>query len=194
MQRRQLVRSGAWLLATSASVTLSWFGVHTVVEGTVYDPPQALPVSEQTPSPFAPQASSTHRPKPPPSTTAPPPPRETGEEQPEEQRGDGSGAGAGPDGADSAGSGSARGDGTGGGPGSAASGKVRGTTVDGGRVVFDIGEDSAALVSATPDEGWDMKVWKTSTWIRVTFTKGQQASSVFCRWDRPPPRVQQFDG
>ena len=33
----------AWTLATGAAVTLSWWGVHTVMTGTAYDPPRAAP-------------------------------------------------------------------------------------------------------------------------------------------------------
>ncbi|MGH3323967.1 MAG: hypothetical protein ACRDOV_06000, partial [Streptomyces sp.] len=69
---------------------------------------------------------------------------------------------------------------------------VRGADVPGGRAVFDMGHDSATLVSATPDDGWDMRVWKDATWIRVTFSKGGAESSVFCRWDDGPPRVERY--
>ncbi|MER6983805.1 hypothetical protein ABT317_44370, partial [Streptomyces carpinensis] len=34
---RGLVHVLAWSLATSAAVTLSWWGVHTVMAGTAYD-------------------------------------------------------------------------------------------------------------------------------------------------------------
>ena len=43
--QRGLVHALAWSLATGAAVTLSWFGVHTVMSGTAYDPPRALPIS-----------------------------------------------------------------------------------------------------------------------------------------------------
>ncbi|GAA2432934.1 hypothetical protein GCM10010405_14950 [Streptomyces macrosporus] len=59
----------------------------------------------------------------------------------------------------------------------------------GGRVAFDLGPDSATLVSATPHAGWEMRVWKESRWIRVTFTRGEEASSVFCVWHDTAPRV-----
>ncbi|MBZ9644240.1 hypothetical protein K8369_33795, partial [Streptomyces sp. PSKA30] len=57
------------------------------------------------------------------------------------------------------------------------------------RVVFDLGERSATLVSATPDAGWSMQVWKTETWIRVEFSAGAERVSVFCTWHDGPPRV-----
>ncbi|PBO31617.1 hypothetical protein CLM84_01480, partial [Streptomyces albidoflavus] len=44
--RRGVLHALAWTAATGAAVTLSWFGVHTVLSGTVYDPPRALPLTE----------------------------------------------------------------------------------------------------------------------------------------------------
>ncbi|MGC3000566.1 hypothetical protein ACPF8X_19945, partial [Streptomyces sp. G35A] len=62
--RRGLVHVLAWLLATGAAVTLSWWGVHTVMAGTAYDPPRALPVAaaDAATRESAPVSSSTHRP------------------------------------------------------------------------------------------------------------------------------------
>ncbi len=177
--RRGLVHVLAWLLATGAAVTLSWWGVSTVMEGTAYDPPRALPVaaadgesqavssSTQRPSeaerrseepgetrkPSAePDEASSPEPDPkPPRTTAPPP-----------------SSPAAP----------------------AASGRVKGYDTKGGRAVFDLGEASASLVSATPGAGWSMQVWKTESWIRVEFTSGADRVSVFCTWHDGPPRVE----
>ncbi|MFE2587032.1 hypothetical protein, partial [Streptomyces sp. NPDC059378] len=61
--RRGLVHVLAWLLATGAAVTLSWWGVHTVMTGTAYDPPRALPIAAADPTMqrSRPLASSTHR-------------------------------------------------------------------------------------------------------------------------------------
>ncbi|MEV6728879.1 MULTISPECIES: hypothetical protein [unclassified Streptomyces] len=176
---RGLVHALAWTLATGAAVTLSWWGVHTVMSGTAYDPPLAVPLTTQ------PLSSSTHSaaapspepapdsPSPSPSASpsaaassakpaqkaAPPSPR------PEEQQGDG------------------------GDPG-----KVKAYPVTGGRVVFDLGTSSAELVSATPDAGWQMQVWKQPYWIRVTFTKAGREMSVFCTWNGHPPLVETYEG
>lgn len=180
--RRGLVHVLAWLLATGAAVTLSWWGVSTVMEGTAYDPPRALPVAAAGPdggtSPRA--VSSTRRPSAPPSKDA----RED------------AGRSRGPSAAPS----SRR-------PGPAppttvtppkspvpppatASGEVRGYDTQGGRAVFDLGETSASLVSATPGAGWSMQVWKTETWIRVEFSSGADRVTVFCTWHDGPPRVE----
>lgn len=75
-------------------------------------------------------------------------------------------------------------------PSPTASGQVRSYDTDGGRAVFDLGEKSAALVSATPGTGWSMQVWKTESWIRVEFTSGTDRVSVFCTWHDGPPRVE----
>ncbi|MYR37265.1 hypothetical protein GTX14_11680 [Streptomyces sp. SID4944] len=73
--QRGLVHALAWSLATGAAVTLSWWGVHTVMTGTAYDPPRAVPISVGAGAPQRigqsteePLVSSTHRasPSPPP--------------------------------------------------------------------------------------------------------------------------------
>ncbi|MFF8604480.1 hypothetical protein ACF06X_00945 [Streptomyces sp. NPDC015346] len=183
--RRGLVHAMAWSLATGAAVTLSWWGVHTVLAGTVYDPPRALPIpaggGEGTavnggdPSASAaPRPSGSATPSPTPSasrTTGAPPrtPSATPSRPPATTRQ--------PDGAGDAGD---------------AGGKstVKSYAVDGGRVVFDLGETSAELVSATPASGWQMQVWKQPTWIRVTFTRDGRELSVFCVWHDTAPRVE----
>ncbi|MFG3657338.1 hypothetical protein [Streptomyces sp. NPDC047706] len=168
---RGVVHVLAWSLATGAATTLSWWGVHSVMAGTVYDPPRALPVTAAgttTPEPEPePTAASTPRPEPSGTPGAPPATR-------------------GPVTAATASSGPSPEA-----PASAsASGEVKSYATEGGRVVFDIGESSAALVSATPGAGWSMQVWKTQTWIRVEFAAGAERVSVFCTWHDGPPRVE----
>ncbi|MER5974644.1 hypothetical protein ABT112_33910 [Streptomyces sp. NPDC002055] len=166
--RRGLMHGVAWTLATGAAVTLSWWGVRTVLAGTAYDPPRALPIQGEAAArgggPAAePQSSSTHRPKP--SPTAAP----TSRKPPEKPSPPASRA-----------------------PRStpAPAGNVKSYNVAGGRVVFDLSPSSASLVSATPDAGWQMQVWKQSEWIRVNFTQGADTTSVFCTWNGHPPTVQ----
>ncbi|MFD5427203.1 hypothetical protein [Streptomyces sp. NPDC127084] len=62
-------------------------------------------------------------------------------------------------------------------------------TVEGGRVAYDIGPESAELVSATPSGGWTMQVWKQATYIRVTFSRNGHEIDVFCTWHDTAPRV-----
>ncbi|MCX4823299.1 hypothetical protein OG883_26115 [Streptomyces sp. NBC_01142] len=176
---RGLVHAMAWSLSTGAAVTLSWWGVHTVMSGTAYDRPRALPITADsaTRQDSKPQSASTQRP-PSPSSSTPGTPDKNDKPSPT--------APAGKPGTRAPSSAP---------PSSSpppAPGNVKGYTVSGGRVVFDIGKSSAELVSATPAAGWQMQVWKQPTWIRVTFTQDGREVSVFCTWNGHPPMVQ-FD-
>ncbi|WP_055417743.1 hypothetical protein [Streptomyces pactum] len=181
--RRGLVHVLAWLLATGAAVTLSWWGVHTVMAGTAYDRPRALPITAadegaresreaQDTAGSGSLASSTRRPSP--SGSASPKPSETPDEpSPTPPRTAPSTSSEAPVA-----------------PSPTASGRVRSYETDGGRAVFDLGTSSASLVSATPGAGWSMQVWKTESWIRVEFASGADRVSVFCTWHDGPPRVE----
>ncbi|MFI5862772.1 hypothetical protein [Streptomyces sp. NPDC051546] len=170
---RAVGHAGAWTLATGAAVTLSWWGVHSVMSGTAYDPPLAVPLAAQplsssthqalppdpTPSatPSPPPSASTAPASPSPSAKSPAPPTP----QPRRQ--------------------------------APAGGNVKAYSVSGGRVVFDLGAASGELVSATPLAGWRMQVWKQPSWIRVTFTRDGREVSVFCTWHDHPPLVEIVD-
>ncbi|GGU87452.1 hypothetical protein GCM10010275_24270 [Streptomyces litmocidini] len=188
--RRGPVHALAWSLATGAAVALSWWGVHTVLSGTVYDPPRSLPLPAgpaigTAASGGVPGTSSTRRPESaPPSAPAGPTPTPSGARTPPSapspaparrpdppQR---TSAAPPPEPASGAGSGAG----------------VKTYTVDGGRVTFDLGESAAELVSATPASGWQMQVWKQPAWIRVTFTEDGRELSVFCVWHDSAPRVE----
>ncbi|MDI3423043.1 hypothetical protein [Streptomyces luteolus] len=176
MRQRGLVHGLAWTLATGAAVTLSWWGVHTVMSGTAYDRPRALPLtgaSQDAPQEAHPQASSTHRPRETPKPggsekASAPPERSTKPRAPSPTK---------PSPSKKPGTGSP-------------SGNVKSYTVAGGRVAFEMGSKSAELVSATPDSGWQMQVWKQPEWIRVTFTQGGREVSVFCTWHDHAPSVE----
>jgi hypothetical protein len=181
---RGLLQTGAWLLATAVAVTLSWFGVKSVLRSTAYDPPRALPITGTTlPS----LTSSTHRPKPatappttagtrPPETTPPPttPPPSTAAIPPQTPPGT-------PKATTSA--------------SAPTSDTVHSYSVPGGRVVLSLTATAASLVSATPDDGWQMQVWTQTGWLRVTFTSadGTGSSSVFCTWNGHPPTVETYE-
>ncbi|WP_189536908.1 hypothetical protein [Streptomyces roseolilacinus] len=183
--RRGLVHALAWLLATGAAVTLTWWGVLTVMSGTVYDRPSALPLAAADSEP---QVSSTWRPRPSPSRSSSPSP--SASQVPPVARPVSASSSA---------------------PVSSApapersrtpspwspspsvppaTGSVKSYAVDGGRVAFDLGDVSAELVSATPASGWRMQVWKQDRWIRVTFTREDREISVFCVWHDSAPRVE----
>ncbi|TLQ45733.1 hypothetical protein [Streptomyces marianii] len=176
--RRGLVHAMAWSLATGAAVTLSWWGVHTVMAGTAYDRPRALPITADVRTP---QASATHS-SPTRDPGAPAPAPSSGDEP---GRGGGSAAATPPAEKPEA-------------PPSRSkspwspppSGDVKSYTVEGGRVAFDIGPSSAELVSATPSGSWTMQIWKQPTYIRVTFSLNGREIDVFCTWHDTAPRVQ----
>ncbi|MCF0085299.1 hypothetical protein B0E37_00337 [Streptomyces sp. MH192] len=183
---RGLVHVSAWSLATGASVTLSWWGVHTVMAGTAYDPPRALPI---TAAGSTQEARALARPtsRPPKPAHSPSPSRTSKAPAPSGTPG----AASSPPSSSSGDSGNSSGSSAHSSKGSppASSGEVKGYDTDGGRVVFDIGDTSATLVSATPGAGWSMQVWKTESWIRVEFTSGADKVSVFCTWHDGPPHV-----
>ncbi|MEE1937948.1 hypothetical protein V1L54_00690 [Streptomyces sp. TRM 70361] len=181
--RRGLVHAGAWALATGAAVTLSWYGVHTVVSGTSYDRPHPLRVAGAPE--VEPSTDSTRRPRP--SASGGP------ARSPEPSRRPVSASTPDPSSSPSPSSGEEAGER--GDAGKRAerpatpSAEVESHRVRGGRVAFDLGPDSATLVSATPNAGWEIGVWQGDRWIRVTFTRGDEASSVFCVWNGTPPQV-----
>ncbi|MEU6549796.1 hypothetical protein ABZ915_05820 [Streptomyces sp. NPDC046915] len=174
---RGLVHVFAWSLATGAAVTLSWWGVHSVLAGTAYDPPRALPITaaDATEQGSKPLASSTPRPpspspSPSPSGTARKTPSAPGTPTPSRTAATTPAASA----------------------SQTASGEVKSYDTDGGRAVFDIGKADATLVSATPGTGWSMQVWKTESWIRVEFASGANRVTVFCTWHDGPPHVEVY--
>ncbi|MFJ9924566.1 hypothetical protein ACIRU5_00900 [Streptomyces misionensis] len=170
--RRGLVHVLAWLLATGAAVTLSWWGVHTVMAGTAYDPPRALPVvGAGSPTTMATAATAPGT-----RTSGPPPPSRSRSAAPAPSptrtvhRSPGPTPSASASGSDS--------------------GTVKAYDTAGGRAVFELGAADATLVSATPGAGWSMQVWKTPSWIRVEFSRGTDRVSVFCTWHDGPPHVE----
>ncbi|MFD8613004.1 hypothetical protein [Streptomyces sp. NPDC059631] len=194
---RGFVHVLAWSLATSAAVTLSWWGVHTVLAGTAYDPPRALPITagdadarESPPPASATRRPSSERPSAPPAapsrTPSPPAPSVSRSAPPADT---GGASAASPDAPGTSGSSGGTG-GSGASGGSGGSGTVKGYDTEGGRVVFDLDTASASLVSATPGTGWSMQVWKTASWVRVEFTSGEDRVSVICSWHDGPPRVE----
>ncbi|MFE5867331.1 hypothetical protein ACFQ6V_01625 [Streptomyces roseifaciens] len=176
--RRGIMQALAWMLATAAAMAVSWYGVRTVLAGTAYEPPRALPISGTAAPAIGEPTSSTRTPGPPPSPSPPSTPSPSGKQlAPPDTSAPGTGAG----------SGSAQSPEAQPRPGA---GEVKSYPVRGGRAVFDLGEKSATLVSATPEEGWQMRVWKQSAWIRVDFMADTKTTSVFVTWNGHPPRVQ----
>ncbi|MCX5402315.1 hypothetical protein [Streptomyces sp. NBC_00102] len=181
--RKALLHSLAWTLCTGGAVTLSWWGVHSVMTEPAYVPPRALPLLTASPSPAA-AAPLPSRTSPPVSAAASPASRAV---SPSASPAVSAAAGraAAPDAAGATVAATVR-------PPTAApaGGRVEGYDTAGGRAVFDLGTTSATLVSATPKAGWSMQVWKTESWIRVEFTSGPDHVSVFCTWHDGPPSVE----
>ncbi|MFD6417846.1 hypothetical protein [Streptomyces sp. NPDC060194] len=184
--RRRLLHVLAWLLATGAAVSLSWWGVHTVMTGTVYDPPRALPV-ERIPARVADLPSAT-------SATRAPADRPAASKSSPSPTGSGkpaTGAGAKRSAAPSP---RATADPTTAPAPTAAPsadpGDVRTYPLPGGRVVLDVTPTHCELVTATPAAGWSMQVWKQPAWLRVTFERGDRESSVICSWNAHAPLVE----
>ncbi|MEW2069390.1 hypothetical protein [Streptomyces sp. NPDC007346] len=188
--QRGLVHALAWSLATGAAVTLSWWGVHTVMTGTAYDPPRAVPISVGAGAPKRigqsteePLVSSTYRASPSPSPSPSSLAAHSGSASPSSPAAPPSrtpsSAPARPLASPAP---------------TADSGEVKGYRTAGGRVVFELGRSSAKLVSATPEPGWSMQVWTNDAWIRVDFSDGGgvdgKTHSVFCTWNGTPPMVQ----
>ncbi|MGX1882667.1 hypothetical protein [Streptomyces sp. NPDC055287] len=192
--QRGFVHAIAWSLATGAAVTLSWWGVHTVMSGTAYDPPQALPI----PSDVAERGSTAQGAKPQSSSTRRPGGDEGGgdgkpsksAERAESPSGTPGGRKTAPPSRTPDDPGGPSGSRSPSSPQASANGQVKSYNTDGGRVTFDLGKTSATLVSATPATGWSMQVWKDPSWIRVEFTAGAASVSVFCTWHDHAPSVE----
>ncbi len=169
--RNGLVQLGAWAAATGAAVALSWFGVHAVLTGAAFERPTALPLPSPA-SAVVPSVSSA----PPAAPTAAPE----------------ASAGASPTHGAAVGSATQRAvPSTPAAPRrSATATTVRSYPVPGGRVALDIRPTSAELVSAVPDPGWQMQVWHGDQWMRIDFSKGDAANSVFVTWNGHEPDVQ----
>ncbi|WP_329025465.1 MULTISPECIES: hypothetical protein [unclassified Streptomyces] len=174
MMQRGLVHALAWSLATGAAVTVSWWGVHSVLAGTVYDPPRAVPISAPSTESLV---SSTHRPAPPASPSpkpraTTPKPSATPSRTPSPSRTPAPNTPRPASGT------------------TTPAGQARSYATAGGRVVFEMRKDSADLVSATPEPGWSMQVWSNTTWIRVNFARDDGTTvSVFCTWNDHAPQV-----
>jgi hypothetical protein len=189
--RSGLVQTGAWALATTAGVVLSWLGVSSVLSESAFDPPRALPLPVSSlalpatapssppagpanpapsslpaqpaqPAPAHPAAPATTRP-----TPAQPVAPVAASTSPSSPSSPSSPTGT-----------------------TAATGSVHSYLVPGGRVALDMQPDSAELVSATPDPGWQMQMWNGDQWLRIDFSQGSATNSVFVTWNGHPPDVQ----
>ncbi|GAA1023474.1 hypothetical protein Aple_095590 [Acrocarpospora pleiomorpha] len=180
----------AWCGATALAVTVAWLGVGQVLHATVLgeeplspllvaaaptgvsgvsralSPPPSVPVTDKsTPRP---SKSPTRRP-----TATPQPVRptksapETTQPRPKASQST---------------------------PTPTAPGEVLHTfTLRGGRATIAVREQDCRMVSATPADGYELKVWEESHWLRITFLQGTKESSAFCTWNALPPRLDTYE-
>ena len=186
---RMQVRLGfvaVWIATTAAGMGISWLGVGDALRGTslpTQEPAAKVPVHEgrppasesaepEVPSPRAvsaeavptPTAKSTRRPPDRPSAA----PSASATPRPSAQNGRPSSP-PGPE------------------------GRVRTYVVKSGSVVLALYDDSAKLVSASPNSGFQAKVWRQDEWLRVDLTDGVKGSAVFVTWNGHPPLVDVYE-
>ncbi|MFE4971713.1 hypothetical protein ACFRAR_06305 [Kitasatospora sp. NPDC056651] len=166
-------------------MALSWLGVHAVLTGAAFEQPTAIPLPSAkaddpphsaTPTPEQHSAAQSTSPSP---TTTPTTTTTTT-----------TGAPHGPAPASTATPPGRRPAPTTPPAAATATSAVKSYPVPGGKVALDLRDDRAALVSATPDPGWQMKVWNLEGWLRVDFVRGDEANSVIASWNGHPPIVE----
>ncbi|MFV2179660.1 hypothetical protein ACFHW2_21875 [Actinomadura sp. LOL_016] len=72
-------------------------------------------------------------------------------------------------------------------------GRSRTYAVRSGRVVLDVREHGARLVSASPEQGFEVREWRQDTWLRVELTDGEHGSAVIATWHDHPTLVQVYE-
>ncbi|MFF1873394.1 hypothetical protein [Streptomyces sp. CB03911] len=176
--RNGLVQLGAWAAATGAAVALSWLGVHAVLTGAAFEQPTALPLPSPAAKDVAESESATRSPS-----------ASRVESTPEAALGTATQRAAAPS-TPPPSSPPVPAPSTAAAARKTAATSVRSFLVPGGRVALDLRPTSAELVSATPDPGWQMQVWHGDQWMRIDFSKGGDANSVFVTWNGHEPDVQ----
>lgn len=174
-----------WTATTAAGVGITWVGVGDALRGTAWAVPDVaaqVPVLQGRPPSLEPTGTPTHTAEERPATgvagTSPSPtrpPSTSGTTAPST----GKPAQPKPSPAPSS--------------APAETGAVRTYVVVSGSVVLSLGKESARLVSATPDNGFEVKVWEQTAWLRVDLTDGVHGSAVFARWNGHPPLVEVYE-
>ncbi|ETK33756.1 hypothetical protein [Microbispora sp. ATCC PTA-5024] len=76
----------------------------------------------------------------------------------------------------------------------AASGETLHTfTLKGGRATIAVTARDCRVVTATPNDGYEVRVWETDSWLRVAFLQAPHESSAFCTWNALPPRLDTYE-
>ncbi|WP_026402595.1 MULTISPECIES: hypothetical protein [Actinomadura] len=155
----------AWCTATLAGLAVSWWGVQHAVGGTALGdaPVAAVPVRTGRP------------PAPPDAPASAPATRETLSPAPSRTAASRSATAAA--GRSAAPSG----------------GRTRTFALKSGRVVLEVREHGARLVSASPEQGFEVREWRQVEWLRVDLTDGEHGSAVFATWNGHPTLVQVYE-
>ncbi|MEV4459747.1 hypothetical protein [Microbispora sp. NPDC049633] len=66
-------------------------------------------------------------------------------------------------------------------------------TLKGGRATVAVTSRDCRVVTATPNDGYEVKVWETDQWLRIAFLRGIHESSAFCTWNALPPRLDTYE-
>lgn len=66
-------------------------------------------------------------------------------------------------------------------------------TLKGGRATIAVTSADCRVVTATPNDGYEVKVWETDQWLRVAFLRDAHESSAFCTWNALPPRLDTYE-
>ncbi|WP_214106428.1 hypothetical protein [Acrocarpospora catenulata] len=181
----------AWCGATALAVGVAWLGVGEVLHATVLaeDPPAPMVVAAPTGVSGVARAETTPTARP----TRTPRPRETPRASPRETRPtprptrsvrvtapakqDPAPRPSPPPSTPSAGTGEV----------------LHTFTLKGGRAVVAVRAGDCRMVSATPADGYELKVWDEPYWLRITFLAPGHESSAFCTWNALPPRLDTYE-
>ncbi|MEU8177545.1 hypothetical protein AB0C14_32130 [Microbispora hainanensis] len=63
----------------------------------------------------------------------------------------------------------------------------------GGRATIAVTSADCHVVTATPNDGYEVKVWEEEQWLRVAFLRDAHESSAFCTWNALPPRLDTYE-
>ncbi|MFF4127457.1 hypothetical protein ACFYYP_28345 [Microbispora rosea] len=66
-------------------------------------------------------------------------------------------------------------------------------TLKGGRATIAVTSADCRVVTATPNDGYEVKVWEADQWLRVAFLQDTRESSAFCTWNALPPRLDTYE-
>ncbi|MBE3014552.1 hypothetical protein IL992_36060 [Microbispora sp. NEAU-D428] len=66
-------------------------------------------------------------------------------------------------------------------------------TLKGGRATIAVTSEDCRVVTATPNDGYEVKVWEADQWLRVAFLRDVHESSAFCTWNALPPRLDTYE-